>query len=229
TVAEAPSWEGLAALRADSAGAVIIVTRYGEADASTLRSLVDALNPAAVVLNAVPSDAMDSAEAAVAGLGVPLLAAIPQDRLLAAPLIQAMAAAIDGELSGADDVRGEAAEWLQIGPISAHEGIDYFSRYPDKAVVTRHDKVDVALAALDSEPACLILTGGSPSLPYIAQRAESEEFALIVTGLDTPQTVARIGELYAHSPFAGSRKVARGLELLDQNIDQEVLRRLTDG
>ena len=125
-----------------------------------------------------------------------------------------MAQAIDGELGGDATLWGEAAEWLQVGPISAHSGIDHFSRYPDKSVITRNDKLDVALAALDAEPLCLILSGGAPNLPYIAQRAEQEQFALIVTPLDTPQAVNRIGELYGRTPFAGARKRGRAVELI---------------
>ena len=85
---------------------------------------------------------------------------------------------------------------------------------PDKSVITRNDKLDVALAALDAEPLCLILSGGAPNLPYIAERAEQEQFALIVTPLDTPQAVNRIGELYGRTPFAGARKRGRAVELI---------------
>ena len=147
-------------------------------------------------------------------IGVPLLAALPQDRLLSAPLVEAMAHAIQGELTGDAYLWREAAEWLQVGPISAHGGIDYFSRYPDKTVITRNDKIDVALSALDTQPLCLILSGGAPNLPYIAQRAEQEEFALIVTPLDTPDVVNRIGALYGHTPFSGARKLRRAGALL---------------
>jgi BioD-like phosphotransacetylase family protein len=137
-----------------------------------------------------------------------------------------MAAAVDGRLSGAREWYAEAVTWLQIGPISAHSGIEHFSRYPDKAVVTRNDKIDVALAALDSEPACLILSGGEPTLPYVAQRAESEDFALITTSLSTPEVVTRIGELYANTSFSGRRKVQRAAALASEHLDLATIRRV---
>ena len=222
TVVEVPDPAACPGLRRsdpDSDTTVLLVTRYREADDDTLRRAATAAAADGLLVNALPTGPAHGAGraeaqrlAAVAGL--PLLATIDQDRLLSAPLVDAMARAIDGELGGDESLWGEAAEWLQVGPISAHGGIDHFSRYPDKSVITRNDKLDVALAALDAEPLCLILSGGAPNLPYIAQRAEQEQFALIVTPLDTPQAVNRIGDLYGRAPFAGDRKRRRAVELI---------------
>lgn len=203
----------------DAATTVLLVTRYREADDATLARAAANAGADGLIVNALPTGPAEAAGLAEADrlaalLGLPLLAALPQDRLLSAPLVDAMARAIDGELGGDASLWGEAAEWLQVGPISAHGGIDHFSRYPDKSVITRNDKLDVALAALDAEPLCLILSGGAPNLPYIAQRAEQEQFALITTPLDTPQAVDRIGALYGHAPFAGDRKLRRAADLV---------------
>ena len=222
TVVEAPDPAACAALRRsdpDSATTVLLVTRYREADDDTLRRAATAAAADGLLVNALPTGpahgtGLAEAQRLAGVAGLPLLATIDQDRLLSAPLVDAMARAIDGELGGDESLWGEAAEWLQVGPISAHSGIDHFSRYPDKSVITRNDKLDVALAALDAEPLCLILSGGAPNLPYIAERAEQEQFALIITPLDTPQAVNRIGDLYGRTPFSGARKRARAVELI---------------
>ena len=230
TFVEAATPEDVPALRqaaGDGAG-VILVTRAADPHSAVLGRALATAAPTALLLTALwprpNGDPTGDHTAAFAPLGLPLLATLPQDRLLAAPSIAAMAAAVDGDLSGPDHLYEEAVEWLQIGPISAHEGMDHFSRYPDKAVITRHDKIDVALAALDSEPACLILTGGAPSLPYVAQRTESEEFALIVTDLDTPRAVERIGALYGRGSLTGARKVRRAAQLMSERLDMPALR-----
>ena len=218
TVAEVPDPAACAPLR-DTDTRTLLVTRYREADDETLRRAAAAATPNGLLVNACPTGpqagaGLIEARRLAALLNLPLLAALPQDRLLSAPLVEAMAQALQGDLSGDAHLWGEASEWLQVGPISAHGGIDYFSRYPDKTVITRNDKVDVALSALDSQPLCLILSGGAPNLPYIAQRAEQEEFALIVTPLHTPDAVNRIGALYGRAPFAGARKLGRAARLL---------------
>ena len=221
---------------------VLLVTRHRQADDAALQRAAlaatgggqtgSAANPHGLLVNACPTDplalsgnvdtdpsrptgaAIAEAQRLADLLNLPLLATVPQDRLLSAPLVEAMARAVDGELGGDQRLWSEAAEWLQVGPISAHSGIDAFSRYPDKSVITRKDKLDVALAALDSAPLCLILSGGPPNLPYIAERAEQEAFALIITPLDTPQAVNRIGALYGDTPFAGQRKLQRAAALI---------------
>lgn len=218
TVVEVPDPAACAAL-GDADTRVLLVTRYGEADDETVRRAAEAAKPVGLIVNTCPTGSetdagLDEARRLAGLIDTPLLAAIPQDRLLSAPLVDAMAEAVDGDLAGDEHLWREAAEWLQVGPISAHGGIDYFSRYPDKTVITRNDKIDVALSALDSAPLCLILSGGAPNLPYIAQRAEQEEFALIVTALDTPDAVNRIGDLYGDTPFVGARKVNRAVALV---------------
>ena len=134
-----------------------------------------------------------------------------------------IAPALDGQLSGDAELFDEASKDLVIGPVSAHEGMDYFRKYPDKTLITRHDRIDIALGALDYEPLCLILAGGEPTLPYVAQRAERESFALITTGLTTLEAVEAIGPLYGNSAFVGERKLATAIDLVAANLPAESL------
>ena len=112
---------------------------------------------------------------------------------------------------------------LVIGPISAHGGMPYFDQFPNAAVVTRHDRVDIALGALNQNPAGLILTGGEPSLPYVYQRAESEDFVLIVTPMSTAEAVTKIGDLYLHGTFEGPRKLTRAVDLVAEHVSVDLL------
>jgi hypothetical protein len=226
TIVEAPSGALLADARRRYPGAVVLITRPGQADDVTINRWVSEHAPAAIVLNSVNPQQPGSAGIKVPSYGVETIGSIPQDRLLSAPSVRAIAEAVQGDLTGSAERQAEAVTWLQIGPISAHGGTEHFGRYEDKAVVTRHDKIDVALSALDSEPACLILSGGEPNLPYVRQRAESEDFALIVTSLSTPDVTTRIGELYAHSPFRGHRKVERAEALVREHVDLSALQRI---
>ena len=201
----------------------VLVVRHGEADDDTVTRALSLLQPDAVIVNGVPANGSPAALARIADLGGNALAAIPQDRHLAAPTVRDIAPAVQGELSGDEELFDEAARDLVIGPVSAHEGMDYFRKYPDKTLVTRHDRIDIALGALDYEPLCLILAGGEPTLPYVAQRAERESFALITTSQTTLEAVASIGPLYGNSAFVGERKLATAIELVSANVSTEAL------
>ena len=201
----------------------VLVVRHGEADDDTVTRALSELQPDAVIVNGVPEHGGPAAIARIAALGGNAVAAIPQDRHLAAPTVRDIAPAVEGELSGDADLFDEAARDLVIGPVSAHEGMDYFRKYPDKTLITRHDRIDIALGALDYEPLCLILAGGEPTLPYVAQRAERESFALITTSQTTLEAVQSIGPLYGTSPFVGDRKLTTAIELVSTNVPTDSL------
>ena len=217
TVVEASSAQGIDADR------TVLVVRQGEADDDTVSRALADLKPDAVIVNGVSEFGGPAAVKRIADLGGNAIGAIPQDRHLAAPLVREIAPAVEGELSGDEELFDESSRDLVIGPVSAHEGMDYFRKYPDKTLITRHDRIDIALGALDYEPLCLILAGGEPTLPYVAQRAERESFALITTSLTTLETVAAIGPLYGNAPFVGERKLATAIELVSANVDTGAL------
>ena len=217
TVIEASSGAGIEVDR------TVLVVRHGEADDDTVSRALSEQQPDAVIVNGVPEHGGQAALERISGLGGNAVAAIPQDRHLAAPIVRDIAPALDGELSGDAELFDEASRDLVIGPVSAHEGMDYFRKYPDKTLITRHDRIDIALGALDYEPLCLILAGGEPTLPYVAQRAERESFALITTSLTTLETVEAIGPLYGNSAFVGERKLETAVELVAANVPAEAL------
>ena len=216
-VIEASSAEGVERDR------TVLVIRHGEADDQTVSRALDTLAPDVVVVNAVPEHSEADATSRVSGLGGGNVRALPQDRHLAAPTVADIAPAIDGDLSGDAALFAEASRDLVIGPVSAHEGMDYFRKYPDKTLITRHDRIDIALGALDYEPLCLILAGGEPTLPYVAQRAERESFALITTAMTTLETVEAIGPLYGRSAFVGRRKLDTAVELVGGALPVDAL------
>ncbi len=217
TVIEASSPQGIEAER------TILVVRHGEADDDTVSRAISEQQPDLVIVNGAPEHGGPAAMSRIAGLGGEPLAAIPQDRHLAAPTVRDIAPALEGELSGDEELFDEASRDLVIGPVSAHEGMDYFRKYPDKTLITRHDRIDIALGALDYEPLCLILAGGEPTLPYVAQRAERESFALITTTMTTLEAVDAIGPLYGNSAFVGERKLETAIELVAGNVAAEAL------
>ena len=196
----------------------VLVVRHGEADDDTVARALESLAPGLVVVNAVPQHGDNDAVARIRGLGGSVVCALPQDRHLAAPTVRDIAPAINGALSGDEALFEEASRDLVIGPVSAHEGMDYFRKYPDKTLITRHDRIDIALGALDYEPLCLILAGGEPTLPYVAQRAERESFALITTAMTTLEAVEAVGELYGRGAFVGRRKLETAIDLVGSAV-----------
>src|SRR5205085_7118012 len=106
-----------------------------------------------------------------------------------------------------------------INPITTDPGQAYFSRRGNKAVITRSDKTDLQLAALQTNTDCLILTGGLMPSPYTLDRAANEEITLVLTKENTRATVSRLESIFERSRFTSERKLERMSELLQQRLD----------
>jgi BioD-like phosphotransacetylase family protein len=157
--------------------------------------------------------------------GVPLIASLPEDRLLAGPNVSELAAALHASRLVERGSEDEAVEYVMLGPISADPGQPYFLQHGSKAVLNRFDKMDLHLAALATEPDCLILTGGQMPSPYLLDRVAGSDFD--VTVLLAPEGTVRAVELldglFGNTSFAGQRKLTRALERLRASIDRDKL------
>ncbi|HXF50255.1 MAG TPA: DRTGG domain-containing protein, partial [Dehalococcoidia bacterium] len=191
---------------------VLLVAR-GELDEETRRQ-AERLGGrlAGVVLTAVPEKEAQSAAA-------PVIAALPEDRLLAGPSVRDVRDALEARTL-VEDGADAALEWVVVAPIASDPGAPYFTRWGRKAVVVRHEKADLMLAALGTELDCLIITGGREPLPYVLDRIRNEgrDLTVLLSPLDTYQTMRRIEKLYGASRFAGMRKVERAAELLRERL-----------
>lgn len=151
--------------------------------------------------------------------------AIPEDRLLAAPVIGDIVTGSHARVL-ARSVEGDTAvcEHIVIGAISHDSDQPYFARFPHKVVVTRAERVDIALSALRTETECLVLTGGSDPSPYLLDRvAAARSTTLLVAPEGTVETVRNIEGLFGHSAFAGAAKIERIGALMANAFDDAAL------
>lgn len=153
---------------------------------------------------------------------------IPEDRLLAAPTVGVLIEAAGARVL-ARSTAGERAicEHIVIGAISHDSDQPYFARFPRKAVVTRAERVDIALSALRTEADCLILTGGTDPSPYLLDRvAASRGTTLLVAPEGTVETVRDLEGSFGRSAFAGDAKIERIGEFMASVVDDAALSRL---
>lgn len=208
-------------------GSAVLVERFADLDTTNVASLRKTLGSlfAGLIVTATPASRLATVSEELAGRSIPLLAALPEDRLLAAPTIAEMAAALDAETLFLDG-RGETiVERMTIASIAADPGQSYFTRFGPQAVIVRCDKPDLHLAALHTSTLCLILTGGRMPLAYVTERAESEGVPILITAKDTAAAVRTLEGLYASGRFGGHAKAERIAQLMAQRLDNEALRK----
>ena len=214
TVVEAPAGDPRSALEALSARAVVVVA-YADPLPADLPSFCNALGDACagVAITRVPVRRLEAVRAAAGAIGVRLLGLIPEDRLLAAPTLGAVAEALEAGSSSLNSASETVIDRPIISSISADPAQGYFARYGPNAVIVRGDKPDQQLGALNAGAPCLIVTGGLPVLSYVEERADEEGIPLLRTRYDTVAVVERLEALYGATPFSGPAKVERIAEL----------------
>lgn len=188
------------------ADATILVTR-GLPD----EARVAELSPAAVVAVDVPVAALAEASDEVGGSA---LFAIAEDRTLAGFSVSEAQAALRAETLVEGDGLDPTCDHLVIAPIGSDAGQPYLSRFESKAVVVRFDKTDQHLAALATEPACLILTGGRRPSEYLFDAAAARGVPVMLSRTDTENTVIALEGIFDRTRFHGERKLERMSELL---------------
>ncbi len=166
---------------------------------------------AGVVLTRVPAAAVPDARARPG-----VIAALPEDAVLAAPSVDDIARALEATVLAPGE-RASGIGRVMIGTVASDAAAPYFGQRARTCVVTRFDKTDVQLAALQTDLACLVLSGGGEPSPYLLDRVAGgrSDVAVLLTSLSTVDAVRAVEGLFGRSRFDGVAKLERAVELLD--------------
>jgi BioD-like phosphotransacetylase family protein len=180
-----------------------------------------------VVLNAIPRQRMpfvqEVVRPALEERGIPVLAVLPQERLLLSVSVGELAEFLSGKILCCPEKVDELVEHLMVGAMSVDSALTYFRRKPNKAVITGGDRPDIQLAALETSTKCLILTGNLRPSPIIMGRAEEVGVPMILVRQDTLSTVEVIERFFGKTRFHLEKKVQRFEEMLEDRFDFERL------
>jgi BioD-like phosphotransacetylase family protein len=209
----------------------LVVVKYNDDlqildDALTARKrLGDTL--VGVVLNAIPRQRMpfvqETIKPGLEARGVPVLAVLPQERLLLSVSVGDLKDFLSGRVLCCPDKMDELVEHLMVGAMSVDSALSYFRRKPNKAVITGGDRPDIQLAALETSTKCVILTGNLQPSPIILGRAEEVGVPMILVRQDTLTAVEVIERFFGKTRFHLEKKVLRFEEMLEDRFDFERL------
>jgi hypothetical protein len=176
-----------------------------------------------VVLNAIPRQQMpfvqEIVKPALEARGVPVLAVLPQERLLLSVSVGDLVEFLSGKVLCCADKMDELVEHLMVGAMGVDSALSYFRRKPNKAVITGGDRPDIQLAALETSTKCVILTGNLRPSPIILARAEEVGVPMIMVRQDTLTTVEVIERFFGKTRFHLEKKVHRFEEMLEDRFD----------
>jgi hypothetical protein len=206
---------------------VLVVVKYSDElqvleDVLGARPLLGDLLIGAV-LNAIPRQQMpfvqETVKPALEARGIPVLAVLPQERLLLSVSVGDLVEFLSGKVLCCTDKMDELVEHLMVGAMGVDSALSYFRRKPNKAVITGGDRPDIQLAALETSTKCVILTGNLRPSPIILARAEEVGVPMIVVLHDTITTVEVIERFFGKTRFHLEKKVHRFEEMLGDRFD----------
>lgn len=203
-----------------------------EAPAGSAKDIAASTGARVVVVGGARSPGADVAKDAVAAViltrvtpleieGVAsragVAAVIREDRILAAPSIADIAKTLNATwLAGEGDAHSIGG--IMIGTVASDAASPYFANRQRTCVITRFDKTDIQLAALQTDLQCLVITGGREPSPYLIDRVKGsrDDVALLLTSGSTVESMTAIESLYSTSRFDGETKLLRAVALLDE-------------
>jgi len=180
-------------------------------DVSAYAALGDSLM--GVILNKVPEMLLEATEATAAErfskVGVTLLGVIPEKRVLSALTVGEIAESVCGNIVNQADKSGSLVQNYILGVLMVDPGPDYFGRLDNKAVLMRHSRSDMQLAALETSVKCLVLTGSNDKPNHmVLQKADRHGVPLIVTSTDTETALMKIEKSMGLVRFRHKKNVA---------------------
>lgn len=180
-----------------------------------------------VVINAVPQRRMESVKALLVPpleqSGIKVLGVLPEDRVLFTVSVGELTEHLGGSILNCPERSNELVENLMVGAMSVDSALSYLTLKPNKAVITRGDRPDIQLAALETSTRCLVLTDNINPMPNVLNRALELEVPIVVVEADTTCTMEALEGVFDKARFHHEKKLERLGEILEQYFNLETL------
>jgi len=225
-----PALAGSRIIEALGAQAILIVRYESGLQAS---QVVDAARTLGghllgVIINAVPQRRMDPVKATIVPVversGIKVLGVLPEDRVLLTVSVGELVEHLGGSIISSPERSEELVESIMAGAMSPDPAISYLSLKSRKVVVTRGDRPDIQMAALETLTNCLVLTNNISPLPNILTRAKALKTPVAVVKDDTVRTLEALEVVWDRAKFSHERKVEKLEQLLEQHLDLASIR-----
>ncbi|MDA1096424.1 MAG: AAA family ATPase [Chloroflexi bacterium] len=198
---QASTWEADAASAAAIDAPVLAIMWYRDGlRTSEIAEFVRPFGPnlAAVVVNGVPNLRMHAVTEefapSIRASGIPIVAILAQRRALAAPTFGELVSFLDGKTIAFPELGDVLAERIMVGALALDGGIHYYGQAERKVVITRWDRPDLQMPALNTGCQGLILTGGQGPIPYVWNRVLELRVPVAVVQGGTVATATRLSE-----------------------------------
>ena len=209
---------------------VLLIARYSAKTSTDIQTAASKIKEhlLGVVINAVPSGKLaqtkEVLKAELQGKGIKVLGILPQHRSLFTVSVSELAENLGGKQIVPVTDSGGLVENIMIGVHSPDSALLYYGRKSNKAVLTRGDRSDMQLSALETSTRCLVLTGDKKPMPFITAEAKNKGVPVIVFPKDDLAVIEQVEKLLNQARFHQKEKLEVMGQLMAKNFDFEALR-----
>jgi BioD-like phosphotransacetylase family protein len=157
-------------------------------------------------------------------LNIKVFGTIPEDIKLLSATVDQVVKHLNGKyVLKINERSSELIENFLVGGWTMDDGSLYFSTKDNKAVITRGDRPDLQMSALNTKTACLIMTKGINPIEYVEYEAQEEGVSIVVVDKDTLNTMESLDSLIDVAKFDHKLKLERLHELIQSEVDSNSL------
>ncbi len=199
----------------------------GDGDITSLQNEAAYLkgNLAAVLLNGVPASRTHYAKTEILSKltdkGIPVAQVVSQDRNLNSRSFGEIIDFLNGEVVAFEENLDRPINTIMLGALALDGGIYYYGKYTEKIVITRWDRPDLQMPALNTGCQGLILTGGNGPIPYVLNRINELKTPVAIVPNGTVAVATNLsGGFFAEKGSPNKKKAAHLLDILvEENTD----------
>ena len=145
-----------------------------------------------------------------------LIPALPRLKALSIREIKTM---LNAELLAGADKEDNTVEEFCISTMNMENDIKYFRDTKCNAVIVSGDRVEIQLAALESQIECLILTGKLYPPEIVLSKAEEMNVPVLVVRDASLETSRKIERLRKHFGLYTPSKIDEAIKLVQRNVN----------
>ncbi len=150
--------------------------------------------------------------------GIRVWGVIEEDRRLTSPTVEEICNMLEGEILEEGNMK-RIVEDIFVGAMNVEAALNYFRRGINKAVITGGDRMDVALAALETDTSMLILTGNLYPDVRLLARAREAGVTVILVPYDTYTTVQKLESVGGRIKPGDGKKIALAIDKVKREMN----------
>lgn len=160
----------------------------------------------------------------IKNMGLEVYGAVSERPRLLAPTVRDIVEALNAEVLENKDKLNNIVEEIVVGAMAPSAALRWFRRAVNAAIVTGGDRTDLILAALETKPSTIILTGNLYPDIGVLIKAKEVGVPLLLVPYDTYTTVEKLREVQAIVTADSLKsKEKEILEVIDKEIEWKKL------